>query len=144
MATLHTPGPWLILSEEADKPYIRIRGSRLGGKYKIANVLNEAHTCEHSEFIKHPQLKLAMEEESRANARLIKAAPELLEALESLLKGGPNSVELARRLVVQLNTPFSVEASSEDIGQRLEAEGYDLDALEKDNPYNAWMHDVKG
>lgn len=73
----HTPGPWLILPEESDKPYLRIRGNRLGGQYKIANVLT------------------AGDAETLANARLIAAAPELLEALkqaiEALSCGDPNA-----------------------------------------------------
>lgn len=35
----HTKGPWQILPEECDKPYIRIRGTVLGRRYKIANVV---------------------------------------------------------------------------------------------------------
>jgi hypothetical protein len=33
-----TLGTWRVLPEEADKDYIRVRGTRLGAKYKIANV----------------------------------------------------------------------------------------------------------
>ena len=35
----HTPGPWQLLPEEAGKDYLRIRGTQLGGRYKVANVL---------------------------------------------------------------------------------------------------------
>lgn len=35
-----TPGPWEIKPEEVDRPYIRIRGTRLGGRFKVANVLS--------------------------------------------------------------------------------------------------------
>jgi hypothetical protein len=60
-----------MLSEETDKPYIRIRGTKLGDRYKIANVLTPVYDG-----------SLEREtEETRANARLIAAAPELLEAL---------------------------------------------------------------
>jgi hypothetical protein len=71
----HTPGPWVILPEEADREYIRIRGTRLGGQYKIANVL----------FLRN-EGKILFAREVQANARLIAAAPELLEALTELLK----------------------------------------------------------
>ncbi len=67
-----TPGPWVIKPEEVDRGYIRVRGARLGGRYKVANVVT-------------PQYEgvLAREaEETRANANLIAAAPELLEALQ--------------------------------------------------------------
>lgn len=67
----HTPGPWQTLPEECDKPYFRIRGTMLGCRYKIANVLTPVYEGVHArEAI-----------ETRANARIIAAAPELLEAL---------------------------------------------------------------
>jgi hypothetical protein len=59
-----------MLPEECDKPYIRIRGTRLGGRYKIANVLTPTYDRVHQREA----------EETRANARLIAAAPDLLEA----------------------------------------------------------------
>jgi len=34
----HTSTPWQVLPEEHDKPYIRIRGTQLGCRYKVANV----------------------------------------------------------------------------------------------------------
>lgn len=68
----HTPGPWQVLPEECDKPYIRIRGTVLGCRYKIANVLTP-----HYEGVHEREAA-----ETRANARLIAAAPELLEALK--------------------------------------------------------------
>jgi hypothetical protein len=62
-----TPGPWRVLPEESDKPYIRIRGTRLGLRYKVANVIapnyEGALPCE--------------SEETRANALLIADAPTL-------------------------------------------------------------------
>lgn len=76
MATKHTPGPWRALSEECDKPYIRIRGTKLGGRYKVANVLTPVYDGVHQREA----------EETRANARLIAAAPEMLEALEGVLR----------------------------------------------------------
>lgn len=67
-----TPGPWEIKPEEVDRPYIRIRGTRLGGRFKVANVLSPNYDGVH-----HREAH-----ETRANARLIAAAPELLEALQ--------------------------------------------------------------
>jgi hypothetical protein len=64
-----------MLPEECDKPYIRIRGTRLGGRYKIANVLTPTYDGLHQREA----------EETRANARLIAAAPDLLEALKDAL-----------------------------------------------------------
>lgn len=67
----HTKGPWRLLPEECDKPYIRVRGTHLGGRYKVANVITPVYEGIHAREA----------EETRANARLISAAPDLLEAL---------------------------------------------------------------
>lgn len=74
----HTPGPWSVKPEEVDRAYIRIRGTRLGGRFKIANVLTP--TYEGS-----PPREA---EETRANARLIAAAPELLEFAQEVRRSG--------------------------------------------------------
>ena len=70
-----TPGPWQVLPEEVDKPYIRIRGTIIGHRYKVANVLTPVYENVHAREA----------DETRANAKLIVAAPELLEALEMLV-----------------------------------------------------------
>jgi hypothetical protein len=69
--TGYTRGPWAVLPVEADKDYTRIRGTRLGGRYKVANVLEPVYDGA-------PDREA---DETRANASLIAAAPELLEAL---------------------------------------------------------------
>ena len=71
----HTPGPWETKPEECDRPYIRVRGTRLGCRFKVANVLTPVYENVHKREA----------EETRANARLIAAAPELLEALRAML-----------------------------------------------------------
>ena len=71
----HTPGPWQTLAEECDRPYIRVRGTQFGGRYKIANVLTPVYEGVHSKEA----------DETRANASLIAAAPDLLEALRYVL-----------------------------------------------------------
>lgn len=75
----HTPGPWTVLPEEADKDYLRIRGTRLGGRYKVANV----HHLRYEGV--HAVVRERDDAESMANARLIAAAPELLEALVDVM-----------------------------------------------------------
>jgi hypothetical protein len=77
--TKFTPGPWKVLAEESDKDYLRIRGTRLGDRYKIANVIKPTY------WGVHPREA----EETRANASLIAAAPDLLEALDDLLNWMP-------------------------------------------------------
>lgn len=75
MTTQYTPGPWRVLPEDPDKDYIRIRGACLGARYKVANVLIPSH----------PGIYAGDSEEARANARLIAAAPDLLEALRGAI-----------------------------------------------------------
>ena len=75
MSAQHTPGPWASLPDECDKPYIRIRGTQLGSRYKIANVLTPVYEGAHEREAK----------ETRANARLIAAAPDLLEAAKLVI-----------------------------------------------------------
>ena len=76
--TKHTPGPWETKPEECDKPYIRIRGTRLGSRYKVANAITPVYDG----------VGAREAEETRANARLIAAAPELLEALQAIINDG--------------------------------------------------------
>lgn len=75
MSMKHTPGPWRTLPEEVDKDYVRVRGTRLGLRYKIANVLTTIYEG----------VPAREADETRANAALIAAAPDLLEALQALL-----------------------------------------------------------
>ncbi len=75
----HTLGPWTVLLPEEEVPYLRIRGTRLGRRYKVANVLHPKY-CQRWE-----ELQKREDEETEANARLVAAAPELLEACEAML-----------------------------------------------------------
>jgi len=73
-ANKHTPGPWVILPEEVNRNYIRVRGTQLGMRYKVANVPTPVQGLEREAG------------ETRANARLIAAAPALLKALERIAR----------------------------------------------------------
>ena len=66
-----TKGPWVIKPEECGKDYIRIRGGTLGGRFKIANVITPIY-----HGVRDRELN-----ETRANAYLIAAAPDMHEAL---------------------------------------------------------------
>ena len=76
-----TKGEWRIMPLEGDKEYIRIRGSVLGGRFKVANVsdLHEHHDPERG------WCKIEREE-SMANAHLIAAAPEMYAMLKEILE----------------------------------------------------------
>ena len=69
MKLKHTDFPWEIKPEEVDKDYIRIRGTRLGSRYKIANVYFTPGISD---------------DEARNNACLIASAPEMLQALKDV------------------------------------------------------------
>ncbi len=66
MKTKHTPGPWVCLPEEADKDYIRVRGTYLGGRYKVANVPTPTYEGVHEREV----------QQTRCNAHLIAASPD--------------------------------------------------------------------
>lgn len=68
----HTPGPWKVETPENNSLYWRIRGSQIGTRFKIANVLYAAETPHERN-------------QAEANARLIAAAPELLRDLIELV-----------------------------------------------------------
>jgi hypothetical protein len=59
-----------------DKNYVRIRGTRLGGRYKIANVLTPVYEGAYARECG----------ETIANAELISASPDMLAALQEVLK----------------------------------------------------------
>jgi hypothetical protein len=75
--TKFTKGDWQLLPLEDDKEYIRIRGTVLGCKYKIADVDDMKH--HHSQDKQWCKLE---REEAIANAHLIAAAPELYAMLD--------------------------------------------------------------
>lgn len=80
MSAQHTPGPWQISPDE-DGSYLRIRGTRLGSRFKVANVMAP------KDFLPKDDL------ESKANARLIAAAPEMLAELSRQLDREHNPYE---------------------------------------------------
>ena len=75
-----TKGPWNLLPAEESKEYLRVRGVTLGGRYKIANVLDLQSHHDGSEWCKLER------EESIANAKLIACAHEMLNIMTRLVK----------------------------------------------------------
>lgn len=77
-----TKGEWLIKPLEDDKDYIRIRGSVLGGRFKIANVIDTLG----AQFERERT-------ETIANAHLIKTSPDMFIFIENLILDGVLSQE---------------------------------------------------
>lgn len=87
-----TKGEWAILPAEEDKEYLRIRGTFLGGRYKIANVID---LKDHHNGMNWCARERA---ESMANASLIKTSPKMYEMLIKISKtinSGLYEIELA-------------------------------------------------
>lgn len=74
MNTKHTPGPWIYKFNKTREKY-KIDGLRWEGFARVYAHTRDAITG-----------KITNQEEGEANARLIAAAPELLEALQLALK----------------------------------------------------------
>ncbi len=80
----HTPGPWEIFGEDnGGLPVIRIE-------------VSERDICEVRGVWDREYITQELDRESHANARLISAAPDLLEALERWRDrlGSPGDVDL--------------------------------------------------
>lgn len=81
MTTQHTPGPWRVEEQPYKSSAFYIRGTKPNGKPMTWGLGAVAHI---------PRSTVLP---SEANARLIAAAPELLEALQNCLEqiaGGPD------------------------------------------------------
>ena len=78
--TQPTPGRWEVVEPEEGKPYYKIRGTQLGCRFKIANVL----------FVEDTGLGEALQkrqkDEALANANLIVASKELYDHMRALLE----------------------------------------------------------
>ncbi|HOW49902.1 MAG TPA: hypothetical protein PLB26_19850 [Rubrivivax sp.] len=68
MSAMHTPGPWVPRASKFGLDF----GIVINGEFVIAEVFSDIRSERHRDV-----------EEARANARLIAAAPELLEALRT-------------------------------------------------------------
>ena len=81
MKTQHIPGPWRVTAHG-------------GGEYTV-----EAHTETVATSVDETGEECAWAEHTEANARLIAAAPDLLEALQASLK------------LIELSVPFEGEVT---------------------------------
>ena len=71
----HTPGPWQVMPEEVHRDYMRVRGTVGGCRHKVANVLTPVY----------PGSLDTEAVETRANANLIAAAPDLLDVAKGIV-----------------------------------------------------------
>lgn len=67
----HTPGPWKFNGHSLSGNHFNVIGTQLGNKFKIARCPYEVE---------------GDKEEAEANAKLAAAAPELLEALQGVVR----------------------------------------------------------
>lgn len=96
----HTKGNWAVLEEELDKNYIRIRGASFGCRYKIANVIIPDYG------------RMFEMDETKANAKLIASAPEMLFALTEIIQGyedGKNLHELIEKAKLVIEKAATIE-----------------------------------
>lgn len=85
---MHTPGPWALQegpSDEALHIYSKNKGFKITSNPGPSNI--DPNKISGNRYV--------YAEERRANAKLIASAPDLLEALEGLLKN-PNDKEKAK------------------------------------------------
>ena len=75
-----TKGEWQIMPIEDDKEYIIIRGTVLGGRFKIANICHPKFYHETTDSLCRRE-----NEESIANANLISVATEMYDMLRTVL-----------------------------------------------------------
>jgi len=83
----HTPGPWFVNDNPLKMSeyciFAESRGTAFGASVAIANQREGRNPLS--------------QEEARANARLIAAAPDLLKELKALLSCDPNDFEVRAR-----------------------------------------------
>lgn len=101
LAEAATPGPWILLPVEDGSPYLRVRGTRLGARYKVANVLAPTY------FMPRDGI------ESTANAEFIAAARDAVPALLAENAALAAEVERLRKspLLAERHTGMRVDYS---------------------------------
>ena len=90
--TQHTPGPWKIVGREILEDGSVYPEHIIGGVTELQVCLLEASKSAHAYVYDPVWSKRQKSPMSEANARLIAAAPDLLEALKNLLEAGIDAI----------------------------------------------------
>lgn len=104
-----TPGQWVVREPDEGKPYYKVRGTRLGTRFKIANVL----FVEDSRLT--PLLQQREKDEALANAKLIVNAKDLYSKVKQLSQNS-----MAYVTGIEAEDGFDLESWMEDVMAILE------------------------
>lgn len=123
-----TPGPWRLMPKES-KPYLRIRGTQLGLRFKIANVLT-------------PSMEKREDDETLANAEYIAACnPEAMAVLLAHIDAQAAEIERLRgagdalHLMARLNINVSYRENIHGAWVVAEHEGINFCPESLDGPH---------
>ena len=132
LAEAATPGPWILLPVEDGSPYLRVRGTRLGARYKVANVLAPTY------FMPRDGI------ESTANAEFIAAARDAVPALLSENAALAAEVERLRKdHAAALGLVADVRFALGDNGKRMQPELIEwATGLRRDAERYQWLRDA--
>lgn len=95
----HTPGPWTLGNGEVR---IRTEKNEQGRSILVAECYTTGNAGRYPKY-----------EERKANARLIAAAPELLEALKKLLEAYKHDTSILSNLFIQIAQEAITKAEGE-------------------------------
>jgi hypothetical protein len=99
MSAQHTPGPWGVLSTAVGPAYTAVCIGQLNEEKGLNGASDEYAVC----------VVPLIHDESRANARLIAAAPDLLTALEDIVQASDandgdslmNAIQAAQTIIAK-------------------------------------------
>lgn len=103
------------------------------------------YCCENAEIAGGPLVCAECAENSLAYQSAMFTPPEPLEAIPgpAVTIGGPSEGGIRAAAVVLASNLASLGDSAQKCADALTGMGYDLEELERDNPHNQWMKDIK-